>query len=81
MPKIAPLCYLPTVTKAYAKSGRRTKTKSAPLDLVKLALEESLATVDRFSAEPVFGPTGKGYLKSVGVAELQALKDEPKTKR
>ena len=44
------------------------------MDLVKLALEESLATVDCFSAEPVFGPTGKGYLKSVGVAELQALK-------
>jgi hypothetical protein len=40
---------------------------------VKLALEESLATVDRFSAEPVFGPTGKGYLKSSGVGELQGL--------
>ena len=76
-----PLCYFPNVTKAYAKSSRRTKTKAAPLDLVKLALAESLATVDRFSAEPVFGPTGKGYLKSTGVAELQALKDEPKAKR
>jgi hypothetical protein len=69
------------VTKAYAKSERRAKTKPVPIDLVKLALEESLATVDRFSAEPVFGPTGKGYLKSSGVAELQALKDEPKAKR
>jgi hypothetical protein len=69
------------VTKAYAKSKRGAKAKSPAIDLVKLALEESLATVDRFSAEPVFGPTGKGYLKSSGVAELQALKDEPKTKR
>jgi hypothetical protein len=69
------------VTKAYAKSKRGTKAKSPAIDLVKLALEESLATVDRFSAEPVFGPTGKGYLKSSGVAELQALKDEPKAKR
>jgi hypothetical protein len=69
------------VTKAYAKSKRRSKAKSPPIDLVKLALEESLATVDRFSAEPVFGPTGKGYLKSSGVAELQALKDEPPAKR
>ena len=51
------------------------------MDLVKLALEESLATVDRFSGEPVFGPTGKGYLKSSGVTELQVLKDETKTKR
>ena len=69
------------MTKAYAKSKRGAKAKTSAIDLVKLALEESLATVDRFSAEPVFGPTGKGYLKSSGVAELQALKDEPKTKR
>ena len=69
------------MTKAYAKSKRGAKVSPPAIDLVKLALEESLATVDRFSAEPVFGPTGKGYLKSSGVAELQALKDEPKTKR
>ena len=69
------------MTKAYAKSKRGSKSKPAPIDLVKLALEESLATVDRFSAEPVFGPTGKGYLKSSGVAELQVLKDEPPAKR
>jgi hypothetical protein len=69
------------VTKADAKSKQRSKAKSLPMDLVKLALEESLATVDRFSAEPVFGPTGKGYLKSSGVADLQALKDAPPIKR
>ena len=69
------------MTKVSAKGRRRSKRTPAPIDLVKLALEESLATVDRFSAAPVFGPTGKGYLKSSGVAELQALKDEPPTKR
>jgi hypothetical protein len=69
------------VTKASAKSKRKARAAPPTIDLVKLALEESLATVDRFSAEPVFGPTGKGYLKSSGVAELQALKDEPPTKR
>jgi hypothetical protein len=69
------------MTKVYAKSRQRAKAAPPAIDLVKLALEESLSTVDRFSAEPVFGPTGKGYLKSSGVAELQALKDEPPTKR
>ena len=69
------------MTKVSAKAKRGSKRTPAPIDLVKLALEESLTTVDRFSAEPVFGPTGKGYLKSSGVAELQALKDKPPAKR
>jgi hypothetical protein len=69
------------VTKASAKSKQEAKAAPPAVNLVKLALEESLATVDRFSAELVFGPTGKAYLKSSGVAELQALKDEPPTKR
>ena len=37
-------------------------------------IEEALAIQDRFSAEQVYAKTGKGYLKSVGVAELEALK-------
>lgn len=37
-------------------------------------MAEALAIQDRFSAEPVYAKTGKGYLKSVGVEELQALK-------
>lgn len=42
-------------------------------------LADSLAIQDRFSAEPVFGPTGKGFLKSEGVQPLQDLKaDEEK---
>jgi hypothetical protein len=54
---------------------------AAKVDLVELALQESLSTVDRFSAEPVFGRTGRGYLKSTGVSELQQLKDEHKPRR
>ena len=50
------------------------------VDLVKLALQESLEMVDRFSAKPVFGPTGKGYLKSSGVVELEKLKEKSKGK-
>jgi len=38
-------------------------------------LAEGLAIQDRFSAEPVYAKTGKGYLKSVGVAELQKLRE------
>lgn len=41
-------------------------------------LAEGLAIQDRFSAEPIYAKTGKGYLKSVGVAEIQALKAERK---
>jgi hypothetical protein len=35
---------------------------------------EGLAMQDRFAAEPVYSKTGKGYLKSEGVSELQRLK-------
>jgi hypothetical protein len=37
-------------------------------------LREGLAIQDQFSAEPVYARTGKGYLKSRGVAELQEIK-------
>jgi hypothetical protein len=37
-------------------------------------MEEGLAMQDRFSAEPVYARTGKGFLKSEGVAELQRVK-------
>ena len=36
-------------------------------------MAEALAIQDRFSAEPVYAKTGKGYLKSVGVSEIQEL--------
>jgi len=35
--------------------------------LAQRILKEGLAIQDRFSAEPVYARTGKGYLKSVGV--------------
>jgi hypothetical protein len=37
-------------------------------------LEDALAIQDRFAAEPVYAKTGKGYLKSAGVAELKEIK-------
>lgn len=37
-------------------------------------MEDALAIQDRFIAEPVYAKTGKGFLKSAGVEELQRLK-------
>ena len=37
-------------------------------------LREGLSIQDQFSAEPVYAKTGKGYLKSRGVGELQEIK-------
>jgi len=37
-------------------------------------LADALAIQDRFAAEPVYAKTGKGSLKSTGVAELQQIK-------
>lgn len=42
-------------------------------------MAEALAIQDRFVAEPIYAKTGKGYLKSAGVGELQALKKAEKT--
>lgn len=39
-------------------------------------MAEGLAMQDRFSAEPVYARTGKGFLKSAGVADLQKIKDQ-----
>lgn len=41
-------------------------------------MKEALAIQDRFSAEPIYAKTGKGYLKSVGVSEIQKAKEESK---
>ena len=43
-------------------------------------MEEGLAMQNRFSAEPVYAKTGKGYLKSAGVTELQRLKEEARSR-
>jgi len=42
-------------------------------------MAEALAIQDRFSAEPVYAKTGKGYLKSVGVSEIKELKKQRNT--
>jgi hypothetical protein len=47
--------------------------------LFRRVLEDALAIQDRFLAEPVYAKTGKGSLKSAGVAELRKLKEAKKT--
>jgi hypothetical protein len=44
-------------------------------------LEDALAIQDRFSAEPVYARTGKGYLKPTGVEEVRAAKELIRTER
>jgi hypothetical protein len=46
--------------------------------LAQAILREGLLIQDRFSAEPIYAKTGKGYLKSVGVDELAAIKKSAK---
>ena len=41
----------------------------------------TLAIQDRFSAEPVYSKTGRGYLKSAGIEEIQRVKEAEKGKR
>ncbi len=48
--------------------------------LAQAILREGLLIQDRFSAEPIYAKTGKGYLKSVGVEEIARVKSEAKTK-
>jgi hypothetical protein len=46
-------------------------------------MEEAFAIQDRFSAEPVYAKTGKGYLKSTGTGELEMIRRDlklPKSK-
>lgn len=42
--------------------------------LAQQILREGLAIQDRFKPEPVYAKTGKGYLKSVGVSEMEEAK-------
>jgi hypothetical protein len=37
-------------------------------------MQDALSIQDRFSAEPVYAKTGKGFLKSAGVKEIAAAK-------
>jgi hypothetical protein len=54
----------------------KAKTESRPSDaaLINELLEIGLEMQDRFSAEPIYAKTGKGFLKSAGVDELKKIK-------
>ena len=41
-------------------------------------LRDGLTIQDRFSAEPVYGRTGKGHLKPTGVEELRTIRAKEK---
>ena len=43
-------------------------------------MAEGLKMQDRLAAEPIYAKTGKGFLKSAGVEELQKLKKARKPK-
>ena len=51
--------------------GRVTESQQKRL---KRIMKDALRMQDRFAAEPVLARTGKGYLKSEGVATLQRIK-------
>jgi hypothetical protein len=44
-------------------------------------MQDALSIQDRFSAEPVYARTGKGFLKSAGVKELSTIKASRKRKK
>jgi hypothetical protein len=61
---------------------RDVEAKYAENPLFRQVVEEGLAIQDRFSAEPIYAKTGKGYLKSVGVSEIREAKERlQKSKR
>jgi hypothetical protein len=44
-------------------------------------LADALSIQDRFQPEPVYSRTGKGFLKSSGVGELQDIKKKSRKKQ
>ena len=60
---------------------KNVASASADNSLFLEVMAEALAIQDRFSAEPIYARTGKGYLKSAGVEELQAIKAAAKSKQ
>ncbi len=56
------------------KCNAQRKIDFSDNPLAQRILKEGLAIQDRFSAEPVYARTGKGYLKSVGVSEIAEAK-------
>lgn len=50
------------------------KAKYANHPLAQAILKDALAIQERFSAEPIYAKTGKGFLKSAGVDEIKQAK-------
>ena len=48
---------------------------------LRAAMKEALRIQDQFAAEPIFAKTGKGYMKSKGVAQLQKIKANLKSRK
>jgi hypothetical protein len=44
-------------------------------------MRDALAIQNRFSAEPVYAKTGKGFLKSTGVTEIAAARVSPNRRK
>ena len=51
-----------------------TESKPSDASLTRELLEIGLEMQDRFSAEPIYAKTGRGFLKSAGVEELKKIK-------
>ena len=64
-----------------AKPKPKPENPFANNPLAQAILREGLLIQDRFSAEPVYAKTGKGYLKSVGVEEIAAVKQAARKTR
>jgi hypothetical protein len=56
------------------KMARRKALRFQDNPLAQAILREGLEIQDRFSAEPIYAKTGKGFLRSGGVGELVELK-------
>jgi hypothetical protein len=44
-------------------------------------MADALSIQERFSAEPVYAKTGKGFLKSAGTSELKKIKEREKSRK
>ena len=53
---------------------KKLEVKYANHRLAQQILREGLAIQDRFSAQAVYGPTGRGSLQGTGVAEIAEAK-------
>ncbi len=67
-------CAVVLTRRGFGISFLRMATASQVRKNLRDAMKEALRIQDRFVAEPLFAKTGRGYLKSEGVATLQKIK-------